>query len=363
MKTRRDILMTGAVLSASLALPKGVLADPDIAGGWRSFEVVTSLDVAEPAGRTQAWIPLTGFSAPDWALPQGDIWQTNAASTAVVEDPVYRAKMLHVVWGEGTTSPSIVVRSRFATRERAVDLSKQGQAEALSDDERRLYLMPTALIPTDGAVKALSDRITAGADGEIAKVRAIYEWMIENTFRRAATRGCGEGDVAAMLKANDFGGKCADLNGLFVGLVRAAGIPARDIYGVRVAPSKLGYKSLGANSPTITKAQHCRAEVYLSSHGWVPMDPADVRKVMLEETPEGLPLDSPRVIAMRKILFGAWDGNWLPYNTAHDLALPGSQGPAIGFLMYPQVETAAGRLDCLTPDTVKYTITASEVSI
>jgi transglutaminase-like putative cysteine protease len=60
-------------------------------------------------------------------------------------------------------------------------------------------------------------------------------------------------------------------------------VPARDVYGIRIAKSELGYKSLGASSENITKAQHCRAEVYLSEYGWVAVDPADVRKVMLEE--------------------------------------------------------------------------------
>ena len=48
-------------------------------------------------------------------------------------------------------------------------------------------------------------------------------------------RGCGVGDIRAMLETGNLGGKCADLNALFVGLARAAGIPARDVYGVRVA--------------------------------------------------------------------------------------------------------------------------------
>jgi len=362
MTTRRDILLSGAAFSAALALPRRGFAAPFPADSWRRFDVVTTLEVTSPAGRAQAWIPLAGFSAAEWARAEGNTWQTNAASAQVVEDPTYGAKILHVIWDEGTASPFIAVTSRFATRDRHNDLSGNGTAVPLSDEERRLYLAPTALMPTDGAVKALSDRITAGAEGEIAKVRAIYEWMVENTFRRASTRGCGDGNVAAMLQAGDFGGKCADLNGLFVALVRAAGLPARDLYGVRVAPSKLGYKSLGANSPTITKAQHCRAEVYFSGHGWVAMDPADVRKVMLEERPEGLPLDAPEVVAARRMLFGSWEGNWLPYNTAHDLALPGAKGPAVGFLMYPQVETTAGRLDCLQPETVKYGITATEIT-
>lgn len=50
-----------------------------------------------------------------------------------------------------------------------------------------------------------------------------------------------------MLEPKDLGGKCADLNSLYVGLARAAGLPAGDVYGIRVAKSELGYKSLGAS--------------------------------------------------------------------------------------------------------------------
>jgi hypothetical protein len=92
-------------------------------------------------------------------------------------------------------------------------------------------------------------------------------------------------------------GKCADLNALYVGLARAAGLPARDVYGVRVADSKFGYKSLG-KSGDISKAQHCRAEVWLADFGWLPVDPADVRKVVLEEKP-GLTLKDEVVVAAR----------------------------------------------------------------
>jgi transglutaminase-like putative cysteine protease len=157
-------------------------------------------------------------------------------------------------------------------------------------------------------------------------------------------------------------GKCADLNALYVGLARAAGLPARDIYGLRVAPSRFGYKSLGAGSEVVTKAQHCRAEVYLSGFGWVPVDPADVRKVVLEEPPSNLALTDAKVVEARKALFGAWEGNWLAYNVAHDVTLPDARGPRLEFLMYPQAEVASARLDCLDPDNFKYTITAKELT-
>jgi transglutaminase-like putative cysteine protease len=165
-----------------------------------------------------------------------------------------------------------------------------------------------------------------------------------------------------MLDSRDLGGKCADLNALYVGLARAAGLPARDVYGIRVARSEMGYKSLGASSDNVTKAQHCRADVYLSDYGWVPVDPADVRKVMLEEPPGNRPVDDEMVRKARARLFGSWEMNWMAYNFAHDVALPGSSGPPVGFLMYPHAETADGRLDSLDPDGFKYEITSREIA-
>lgn len=165
-----------------------------------------------------------------------------------------------------------------------------------------------------------------------------------------------------MLETRDLGGKCADLNALYVGLARAVGLPARDVDGIRVTKSDLGYKSLGASSEIVTKAQHCRAEVYLSGYGWVPVDPADVRKVVLEEPPGNRRLDDEMVKKARARLFGSWEMNWMAYNFAHDVALPGSSGAPIGFLMYPQAETNQGRLDCLDPDNFKDEITSRETT-
>ena len=83
---------------------------------------------------------------------------------------------------------------------------------------------------------------------------------------------------------------------------------------------------------------------------------------MLEEAEGGLSADDPKVSAAREKLFGAWEGNWLAYNTAHDVTLPASAGPKIGFLMYPQAEVASVRLDCLDPDTFKYSIKSTAVA-
>jgi hypothetical protein len=87
-----------------------------------------------------------------------------------------------------------------------------------------------------------------------------------------------------------------------------------------------------------------------------------VRKVILEERPGNLSIDHPKVTAARNALFGAWEMNWVRYNSAHDVNLPGSNGGAVGFLMYPQAETDAGRLDCCAPETFRYTIQAAELT-
>ena len=290
-------------------------------------------------------------------------WTSEAGKATAVVDDHYGAKMLHVVWPEGTPAPSVELISRFETRDRSVDLAMAADAKMLSDDDRARFTKGTEFIPVDGAVKETANKITKGAASDLDKARAIYEWVVDNTFRNPKTRGCGLGDITFLLKSGDLSGKCADINALYVGLARASGLPARDVYGLRLGPSKFGYKSLGPSTDVVTKAQHCRAEVFISGLGWTPVDPADVRKVVLEEPPGNLPTTDEKVAAARKTLLGAWEGNWLAYNFAHDVALPGSSGHKVAFLMYPQVETAAGLLDCLDPDNVKYTIKAKEISV
>ena len=354
-----------AALAASFALSRAARAEglfSTVPGEWRTFETTIGIQIAKPEGKVQAWVPLPSVDQADWMRSGTSTWKADGSDAVVVSEKIYGAKMLHIVWPEGTVAPVAEVSSRFSTRDRAVELTAAGNVKQLSTAERHLYIQGTELIPVDGIVKETADKITAGAKTDFDKARAIYEWAIENTFRNPKTRGCGLGDITYMIKSGDLSGKCADINALYVGLARASGLPARDVYGLRLGPSKFGYKSLGPSTENVTKAQHCRAEVFLDGFGWVPVDPADVRKVVLEEPPGNLGKDDDKVLQARKTLLGAWEGNWVAYNFAHDIALPGSAGPKVPFLMYPQAETAAGRLDCLDPDSVKYTITAREIT-
>ena len=363
---RRQFLTAGILLTANClagwrrAQAAEQTFQPSPANGWRVFEVSTRVELAPTESATRVWLPLPSVDEPVWIRTMGNLWQGNAASVRIERDPTYGALMLAANWEPGEAAPSLEVISRFATRDRALDFTQTGRPAPLDAATARLYTRSTELLPTDGIVKKTSATITRGAHSDVDKARLIYEWIVENTARNPKTRGCGVGDIRVMLETGNLAGKCADLNALYVGLARAAGLPARDVYGIRVADSRFGYKSLG-KSGDITKAQHCRAEVWLAGFGWVPVDPADVRKVVLEERP-GLSLQDEVVIATREKLFGAWEMNWLAYNAAHDLALPGSTGPKIAFLMYPQGENAAGRFDSLDPDGFRYRISSRELA-
>jgi transglutaminase-like putative cysteine protease len=359
---RRHFLKIGIVISSVAAWPRAVLAqrsgESAPAPGWRSFDVRSRIEILKPEGITQAWLPLPSVDAPAWVRNEGDFWSGNADSVKVVREKKYGAEMLHAEWNAAEAAPALEVISRFSTRDRVTDFSSPSNPDRLERRLRTLYTAGTDLIPTDGIVRQTAAGIVKGAEIDVDKARAIYEWIVENTSRNPKARGCGIGNIRFMLESGDLSGKCADLNALYVGLCRSIGIPARDVYGVRVADSRYGYKSLG-RSGDISKAQHCRAEVWLAGYGWVPVDPADVRKVVLEEKP-GLKLDDPLVMEVRAKLFGAWEMNWMPYNAAHDVELPDSEGPALGFLMYPQAEAGGKRLDSLDPENFRYALTARE---
>jgi transglutaminase-like putative cysteine protease len=359
---RRDVLKAGFAAGTTAFLPCLASAAGEytpMPKGWRTFTLTTRV---EPTFATKAWIPLPTFSEADWQKPGTTNWTGNAKVAEKVRDPKYGMEMLRVEWTADQKTPLIEVTTQVRTQDRAVRPGT-GTAVPLSAEERALNLSATNLLPVGGIVKETAEGIVRGKTRDIEKARALYEWVVDNTFRNAKTPGCGVGDVSWMIKTGNLNGKCADLNALYVAMCRSVDVPARDVYGIRAVPSQFGYKALGAGSEIVTKAQHCRAEVWLSGSGWTPADPADVRKVVLEEPPTNLAMTDLKVVAARRALFGAWEGNWLAFNVAHDVKLPGAadQDP-LPFLMYPQAEDRSGLVDPLDADAFKYRITAREVT-
>ena len=345
---RREFL--GAVAAAPLLMRRAVGRS-----ATRTYEITTRIELDESHDAGVAWVPLAlGRTAP-YQVDRGHTVSGNADKTRVETLPGSNTRILVAEWGHMMPPPQVTVTMKVETTDYSVALTPNG---AKRTPELAAYLKPTKLIPVDGIVKETSDGITKGRANDLAKARAIYDWIVDNTVRDADVKGCGLGDIRGMLEMKNLSGKCADLNALFVGLSRAAGLPARDLYGLRVAPSAQ-FTSLGRAGGNVTTAQHCRAEVWADNYGWIPVDPADVRKLILEEKKTSL--TDPTVVKARQALFGSWEMNWIAFNDAHDVALPGSAGKPLPFLMYPQAEVGGDRLDSLDPEHFKYTITAREI--
>ena len=90
------------------------------------FQVTTRLDIARAGGPVQAWIPLPSLREPNWIVPGGDDWTSNATTAEVWIDPKYGARMLHATFAEGVAAPTVEVVSRFTSRDRAADLAAPG---------------------------------------------------------------------------------------------------------------------------------------------------------------------------------------------------------------------------------------------
>src|ERR1700688_5185746 len=123
---RREFLKAGVALTFAAELPTLARADVNFdraPGTWRNFQIVTRLEIAKPAGVSQAWIPLPSVNQKDWIKSSDSEWTTNGKATPA-RDPHYGAEMLHVAWAASEDAPVVEVTSRFATQDRAVDLTR-----------------------------------------------------------------------------------------------------------------------------------------------------------------------------------------------------------------------------------------------
>jgi len=360
---RRDFLKYTS-LASGLALSPAVFqsarAATTAAGtGWRHFELVTKVTLEPVRGDSRVWLPMPTHVQLDDQTPISNTCRGNYSTAGIFREPVYGSEAAYAEWhGADAKAPmQIELMSQVLVRDRASDLARPQEKVAQRSDVLALYSKGTPSSPTDGIVLSTAQKIAGNKQTALEKAQAVYDWILENGVRDPNVTGCGTGDVVGMLETGNISGKCADLNGLFVALVRAIGVPARDVYGIRVADSRF-FKSLGKIGD-ISKAQHCKAEFHMAGFGWIPVDPADVLKAALEEK---LPMEAPQIVSERRRQFGTWEGNWITYNTARDVNMIPAAKSDLEFFMYPRGETAHnGVLNHLDPKTFHYEIISREI--
>lgn len=121
---------------------------------------------------------------------------------------------------------------------------------------RDLYLKEERYIEVNDPIIIENHIVKKEADDQIDKVRAIYDYVIEQlTYSSYNTDSVGA--AKALISGR---GDCTEFTDTFVALCRASGLPARSIEGYFLSAKDL---HLGHNWP----------EVYLEDIGWVPFDP------------------------------------------------------------------------------------------
>lgn len=373
---RRDFLAGSALLSVTAALqarprnlennadlsvidkpPAGSSAThlppvkaPEPPAQWSAYEIITSITLKTADRHAKVWLPMPYAQDTLYQRTQSISWQGNAATASLRRMPDGELEVFLGEW-KGDVPPKLQVTTVVSTADRHFNITRRTMPPEREDILRR-SLQASTLIPNDELAAQLAGNILGRVKDPIAQAKAIYDWVVDNTIYDLSLPGCGKGDVRTQLARGEYGGRSADINGLFVALCRAIGIPARCVYGLRVGPSRL-FKYLGVNGEDATYLPHCRAEFYVPGYGWVPVDPSDVRRAIAMER---LDDRNSNLIALKKLLFGVWEMNWVAYNYASDVVLPTTATP-VPFFALPQSERDSLRNYGLEPESFRYSIT------
>jgi transglutaminase-like putative cysteine protease len=295
----------------------------------------------ETAKQSRLWIPYP-VSNENQIIKNVTI-NGNYNHSAIYREAKNGNMILYAEWFEPLEFPNINLS--FDVFRSEVVLKNFPEKEGTIPVDVEEFLLPTYLGPTDGIVKEHSDEITEGKTTILEKATAIYDYLIEYGERDPNLTFCGDGDVCELLQ--NLRGKCVDFSSVFVALARSAGVPAREILGTRIA-----------KDGDITGAYHCRAEFYLPDYGWVPVDPSDVAKLMLNED---LQIDDPKVDEARDYYFGAQTDTYIDLSTGRDIILnPEQEAGPLNYLMYPYAEVDSEALDFISQEYLKYTVTFKE---
>jgi transglutaminase-like putative cysteine protease len=323
MKTRSARFFSAIFVTLVIAVVTGALAGAVTSSASRSFEFTYTVTVpALPATSTalRVWIP----------LPDHDAYQK--ISDLRIEAPVDHTIVQHAEYGNAfavlvvspqqATAPLDIVLHFQATRYEhrvplVTDTSSGSPADGKpSEAESTLvlahWLQPDRLVPTNGVIAELAQQNTAGATDTLDKAHKIYEYVVSTMRYDKTGDGWGHGDALWACTAKR--GNCTDFHSLFIGMMRASGIPARFEIGFPLPADKAA-----ADIP----GYHCWSEFYVEGIGWIPVDASEAWK-----HPD-----------KREYFFGAHDVNRVQFTTGRDLRLDAAQqGDPLNYFIYPYAE-------------------------
>jgi transglutaminase-like putative cysteine protease len=328
-----------AKLAPELAMSGGV---------WRPYELKIDVSSTSHDGDATLWVPIP-MDTP-WQQVTSVKW-SGGNGAGIRFDP---ASQLHVYVADGSsTTPSVTLNLRVETRTRQFDITKRGTFFHESEEDLDRNVRETAYQGTSDALHRLAVDITGRIIEPLPRARAIYDWLLDKAL---------SGQCTAYEVANPPRTLCPNLRGedvaiAFVNLCRALNIPARAVWGQIIGESRLNPK-LGATGD-VTKDQRVRAEFHTPGYGWIPVDPGDV--VRLQQL-ESLTATDPRLVSLRKKLFGYWEMNWVGYEYGPGFSLPGGPDTGLPGLATPLATIGDLRSGQISDATVRFSIESKSLS-
>jgi len=265
------------------------------------------------AKTSRIWIP----------LPQSDAYQTISDLTiespfpyATHHDSEYGNEYAYLEVPAAKVAGPAEVRVTFQVtrQEHRVALGAHSMAAntGTGAGDLRRFLQPDRRVPLAGIIGELSAQETRGMQDPLAKARAIYDYVIATMRYDKSGTGWGNGDAIWACTAKR--GNCTDFHSLFIGMMRAAGIPARFEIGFPLPTDQ--------HAGTIA-GYHCWAEFYIEPYGWIPVDASEAWK-----HPE-----------KKNYFFGAHDDDRVQFSVGRDIRLdPPQQGDPLNYFIYPYAE-------------------------
>jgi transglutaminase-like putative cysteine protease len=230
----------------------------------------------------------------------------------IVKDPEY-GNLAARITAENPDTNQIDVSMAFTVDRQsiaALDGRFKGD-NPLSKKMKKRYLSPDRLVPLDGPVLEACREVVDENDTDLEKARDIYNYVASTMTYDKSGIGWGRGDVIYACNARH--GNCTDFHSLFIGMARAAGIPARFIIGFPVDDSERRGEIDG---------YHCWAEFYTEELGWIPVDASEASKY-----PE-----------RREFYFGNLDPYRVAFTMGRDIAFGDKElKEPLNYFIYPLV--------------------------
>lgn len=277
----------------------------------RSFlveEKIRLKNIPDDIDKLRIWIP---YPVSDSSQRIDNFKLSSAFDSSIIEDDEYGNKIIYLKPKQkiaAAGASEMTVSFKVERREYGAPFDP-----AISEKGASRFLKPDRLVPVNGRIKKLAEKITRGKEGDLEKVRVIYNYIIDElTYSKDDPNVCGIGD--SLLTLEHKKGICTDYHSLFISLVRSLGIPAKFEIGFKIPEDK---------SQGRLNGYHCWAKFYLKDKGWIPVDISEADK-----HPE-----------KKDYFFGHIDENKVHLTSGRDINLKyANDSQPLNFFVWPYVE-------------------------